>query len=338
MYVLFICSSRHNVIKKDFKLLNFKIDYIYHKNNLIQFIQLLKTINKKYDIIIVDGYRYGLLISILYCKFKKIPLILRLRGSIWNEIKVTKENIKTIFNKIIVKFVDNLINNVQIIISVSHFLKKEIICFTKYDPKNIIVIYPSVDPHEFKLNNKKDINKLNTLITITNFNYIKKVKPLLDYRKLLKKLIHKYNIKIYILGDGVYLDYIKKIYEKEEINVIFTGYVNNVKDYLAKANIYFHLSKLDTFGVSIVEAQLMELPVVALSYGGVPEIISDGLTGFLINNKIDFEKKIIYLITNPKSRNIMGKQGRNRCLELFSPEKTSKQFYDIINKIIGRDI
>jgi glycosyltransferase involved in cell wall biosynthesis len=304
----------------------------------MQLLRLIKTIDNNYNVIIVDGHRYGLLISILYSKFKKIPLILRLRGNIWREINVNKANIENIFDKIIVKFVDKLINNVLIIISVSHFLKKEIICFTKYDPKNILVIYPSVDPYKFKPNNKKEINKLNTLITVTNFNYIKKIEPLIGFRKIFNKLIHKYNIKIYILGGGKYLDYIKKIYERDKINVIFTGHVNNVKDYLAKANIFFHLSKLDTFGVSIVEAQLMELPVVALSYGGVPEIISDGLTGFLINNKIDFEKKIIYLITNPKSRNIMGKQGRNRCLELFSPEKTSKQYYDIINKITGWDI
>ena len=333
MKILFICSHRYHEIKKDLMLLNIGVDYIYDKNKFMQLFKLLKTINKNYNMIIIDGYRYGLFIAILYSKLKKTPLILRLRGSIWREIYSDSFTLLNIFDRFIIKLLNNILNNVNAIIVVSHFLKEEVINFTKSNPDKLFVVYPSVNFTLFNPSSAKRNKGINTLISITNFNYYNKIEMLLEYKTVFKKLKDEHGVSIYILGDGKYLNYIRKIFEKEQITVTFTGFIKNVKDYLSQADIYFHLSKLDTFGISIIEAQAMGLPVVAFPHGGVPETFLDGETGFLVKNKIEFEEKIIYLLNNPDSRIAMGKKGRNRCLKIFNPLKISKQYYRIIYKV-----
>ena len=60
----------------------------------------------------------------------------------------------------------------------------------------------------------------------------------------------------------------------------------------------------ETFGLIVVEAMLMKVPVIGSNAGGVPEIISDGKNGFLFETKNDnaLLKKIDYIIENREIR------------------------------------
>ncbi|MFC2138851.1 glycosyltransferase family 4 protein, partial [Bacteroidota bacterium] len=88
-------------------------------------------------------------------------------------------------------------------------------------------------------------------------------------------------------------------------------------------------SKEEAFGLVFLEAMLMGVvPIGALS-GGVPEIIDDGNTGFLIDAKDHrrLSEIIVELFTNDKKRIKMGKAARAAVIDKFSLE-------DMIKKII----
>jgi glycosyltransferase involved in cell wall biosynthesis len=71
-------------------------------------------------------------------------------------------------------------------------------------------------------------------------------------------------------------------------------------------------SKDESFGVAAVEASATGLPVVASNVGGIPEVVVDNVTGYLVEKK-NMEKlaeAIEKLIHDPRLRLEMGKAGR----------------------------
>jgi glycosyltransferase involved in cell wall biosynthesis len=66
-------------------------------------------------------------------------------------------------------------------------------------------------------------------------------------------------------------------------NVKFTGFVDNVADYLAAFDIFVFPSRHEGLGSTLLDAMALGLPVIATRVGGIPEIIKDGENGFLVD-------------------------------------------------------
>ena len=66
--------------------------------------------------------------------------------------------------------------------------------------------------------------------------------------------------------------------------VIFAGFVpdNDLPNYYALASLYLHTGRLESFGLSVLEASRSGVPVVSVDEGGPREIIEDGRTGLLV--------------------------------------------------------
>lgn len=79
----------------------------------------------------------------------------------------------------------------------------------------------------------------------------------------------------------------------------------------------------ESFGLVAVEAMMFSLPVVASNWRGLPDIVVDGKTGFLVPPK-DYRAiaaKLELLVNDPKMRRGFGSAGRRRYVELFKIEK-----------------
>lgn len=91
----------------------------------------------------------------------------------------------------------------------------------------------------------------------------------------------------------------------------------------------------EAFPLVILEAMQFELPVISTFEGGIPDIVVDGETGFLVPQK-DAEAlayKIEVLIQNPTLRVQMGKHGRKRYEALFTLEKFEENLVSILHKV-----
>jgi len=88
--------------------------------------------------------------------------------------------------------------------------------------------------------------------------------------------------------------------------VTFTGLVahNQVADYYAAADIYINPSLYESFGMSIIEAMAAGVPVVTTRVGAVPELISHGQSGLLVEtaNPEAIAEAVAYLFTDAKLR------------------------------------
>jgi glycosyltransferase involved in cell wall biosynthesis len=94
-------------------------------------------------------------------------------------------------------------------------------------------------------------------------------------------------------------------------NLIFTGFVDNVGDYLAALDIFVLPSNREGIGSILFDAMEQRLPVIATRVGGVPDIIHDGVNGLLIDPaRPDLLKAaILELREQPQRRRAFGERG-----------------------------
>jgi L-malate glycosyltransferase len=125
------------------------------------------------------------------------------------------------------------------------------------------------------------------------------------------------NLKLLIIGNGSQLTALQQ-------QAIDLGLDNRIEflpaiphhlvpAYLAKIDVFVMPSREESFGVAVLEASACGLPVVASNVGGLPEVIADGVTGFLVppGQPQAISEKISKLIESPALRQSMGTNGRN---------------------------
>lgn len=132
------------------------------------------------------------------------------------------------------------------------------------------------------------------------------------------------NIALTIVGDGS-----QRAFLEEEVRrlgltdtVIFTGFAPRPFDKLTNIDLYVQPSISEGFGLAIVEAMSMGIPVLATSVGGAPEIIRDGVNGWLLAGTTPNEiaDRIARLYTAEKGMlEIVGIKARESVVERFSP-------------------
>lgn len=139
--------------------------------------------------------------------------------------------------------------------------------------------------------------------------------------------------------DGVIL--ISEMLPREKIKVLYSH-----------ARVFACPSLYEPFGIINLEAMSCETPVVGSAVGGIPEIIIENETGYLIPlesiSRTDFNpknpeafqrnfaEKVNLLLADENLAKTMGKAGRQRVLEKFSWESIAKTTFNYYQEVINR--
>jgi len=122
--------------------------------------------------------------------------------------------------------------------------------------------------------------------------------------------------------------------------VIFTGFRSDVPQIMAAIDIYAMPSFEEPLGVVYLEAMAMKKPVVALDSGGVPEVVVDGVTGYLTKpgDIRQLAIKIDALASDPDLRRRMGESGRLRVERELNANLMTARMESIYQTIVnGRE-
>ena len=139
------------------------------------------------------------------------------------------------------------------------------------------------------------------------------------------------NVKLLLVGDGVYMKKYKKEVEKRKLqnNIMFLGKRKDVPEILFITNVYVASSKREGLPLNIMEAMYMRLPIVATNNRGHRELIDNNLNGYLIENEVSgFVKKIKEIIKNKKLIKEFGKNSYKKSLN-YIDKKVIKEMEEI---------
>ena len=117
----------------------------------------------------------------------------------------------------------------------------------------------------------------------------------------------------------------------------FTGFCPNVAGLMAEIDLVVHASTIaEPFGQVIVEGMAAAKPIVATNGGGVPEIVLDSVTGFLVpmGDASAMAEAICKMLSDPLMARRMGLRGRERARNCFSIESTSEKVEAVYRQIL----
>jgi glycosyltransferase involved in cell wall biosynthesis len=129
-----------------------------------------------------------------------------------------------------------------------------------------------------------------------------------------------------LYGEGPDGDYFKSL-ALDAKNIEFMGHVDGVTEALQNADIFVHPTYHEGFGLSLVEAEMCSLPIIASNIGSIPEIVEDGVNGILVPVKdvAKLAEAMKTLIENSDQRVKMGQASRHIYLKGFQFDKIVKE-------------
>ncbi len=154
------------------------------------------------------------------------------------------------------------------------------------------------------------------------------------------------NIKLCMVGSGYLYSEVSNLIRGFNLNknVELKGLLSHseVFDLLVKSKIYIQHSVTSAdgdqegFPNSILEASSLGLPVVSTIHAGIPEIVLDGVSGFLVQefDYLMMAKKISELLNDDELRKILGDSGQKYILEKCNPSRR----IDAIEKLIIKNV
>lgn len=234
----------------------------------------------------------------------------------------------------------------EIFLVQSNNMKEDIVRLGCPEEK-VMVFYGGVDPGKFKLRKGKEKEKIKIMmcgrfVEKKGFEY-----GIRAFAKITKE--HK-NTLMYIVGDGELKEKLKELTSSLNIasKVKFLGVLSHkeVQKQMEESDIFLAPSITakngDKEGIPTVikEAMATGLPVVSTYHAGIPELVKDGETGFLVAEK-DVEaltEKIHYLITHPEDAILMGRKGRKVVEEKFNLSIQIKKLEDLYDRLINNKV
>jgi N-acetyl-alpha-D-glucosaminyl L-malate synthase BshA len=119
------------------------------------------------------------------------------------------------------------------------------------------------------------------LMHLSNFRPVKRLTDVVEIFAIVRA---KMPAKLVLIGDGPDRGAAEFLVRKHclQKDVFFLGKQDNVYEKLAAADLFLLPSQLESFGLAALEAMACEVPVIATNVGGVPEVVTHGVDGFLV--------------------------------------------------------
>jgi glycosyltransferase involved in cell wall biosynthesis len=118
--------------------------------------------------------------------------------------------------------------------------------------------------------------------------------------------------------------------------VTFVDWTESPRDALAGFDIFVLPSRHEGLPLSIVEAMLAGLPVVATNVGSVAEAVLDGTTGYVVppEDTVALSRALQDLAEDPARRERMGAAGRARALEHFTASRMAAMYENLYDTVL----
>ena len=144
---------------------------------------------------------------------------------------------------------------------------------------------------------KFDLSGKKVVTTISRFDYAKNMSLAYEIAKNFKD---NSSIVFLWLGDGDDRAKFESMAQKDGVNIIFTGFADEVPAYLSATDIYLSTSRWEGLPYALIEAQSLGIPIVATNVVGNNEVVENGKNGFLFESAQQACRDIEILLNDDK--------------------------------------
>jgi len=175
------------------------------------------------------------------------------------------------------------------------------------------------------------------LVHLSNFRPVKRVP---DVIAIFAHVREKIPAKLLMIGDGPDRATAEWMVREQCLSqdVIFLGKQSQVHTLLNCADVLLLPSDLESFGLAALEGMACGVPAVCSRVGGVPEVITDGIEGYLVPpREVEImAMRALDILTNPERREQMGKAARQRALTQFCSTKIIPLYEKLYERILAQ--
>lgn len=130
------------------------------------------------------------------------------------------------------------------------------------------------------------------------------------------------DLRFWIVGDGSLSAALQEQARQLGIAEVvrFFGYQRDVASLMAASDVVLLPSRHESFGIVLIEAMSLGKPIVATSAGSIPEVVLDGVQGYLVPpyNAEELSRQVLRLVANPLQAERLGQAGRERVQQVFT--------------------
>ncbi len=176
------------------------------------------------------------------------------------------------------------------------------------------------------------------LVHVSNFRPVKRP---VDCVEILARVLQKgIKTRLVMVGDGSERTNVEHrarclgVYDQ----CSFVGKQPRIVDYLSVSDVLLLPSEQESFGLAALEAMACEVPVIASRVGGIPEVVTDGETGFL-SEVGDVEKMAAdaaNLLANDTFRTDMGKRARESAISRYRTDVVIPQYINFYEQVLAK--
>ncbi len=208
--------------------------------------------------------------------------------------------------------------------------------------RDIEVIYNFVNCDSFSPTPNEDLqrhfapNGERILIHLSNFRAVKRPSDVVEILNRVQKVLPAV---LLMVGDGPERSYTEWLARDLGLQnrVHFLGKRENIEDLLACSHVLLLPSDNESFGLVALEAMACEVPPVASRVGGLPEVVTDGSDGFLVEPRSvdEMAARTLELLSNEEQRREMGRRARRAARARFCATKIIPQYERFYRNVLG---
>ncbi len=154
---------------------------------------------------------------------------------------------------------------------------------------------------------------------------------MIEIAKVMQKKTNR--VRFELAGDGPEMIRLKRLTSQYQLENVFKfkGHLENISLFYQGLDLYLNTSLDEGIPISVLEAMAHKLPVVAPRVGGFPEIVDDGVQGYLLEerNPEAFAERCYFLNDNEPVRQKMSEAARKKVEQRFSTERMTQNYFNL---------
>ncbi len=230
-------------------------------------------------------------------------------------------------------------NNSDAVTAVSQSLKEDTLAY--FNVKNEIQVIPNfINMLEYDIPVNESLrlyyapNKERILCHISNFRKVKRIE---DVLRVFEKVQKKIPAKLLLVGDGPERHNLEKLCDELDLHqhVIMLGNLRKTIDVLKVSDLFLLTSETESFGLAALESMAAGVPVISSNTGGIPEVNTHGVSGFLsdVGNVDEMAANALKILETDESLNEFKKNARLSALA-FDINKILPAYEKLYNSLV----